>query len=670
MRKITISTERFTGGSQLLSRDGEDSLIRFPKAGGGILLPELINCPQRYAVFWLHAKVAHSVTVNLFVYPQNAPDAAHCFTIRFGVLPDLRTLICIDRNWMDAHVLFPETNPGQLKVVCHGGRVDLSEVGRITFETAPCFEDVELIVSDIELTDQRPTEFPLPDIKLIDEFGQAKGRTWAGKVHSTEELQERLNAAMNLSDAYAIDEWNRYGGHGGMPLMESTGYFSKTKKDGRWWLTDPLGCAFFSMGPDCVGARSGCRIDGIEKFMDWLPDPTNPIYGPMYKHQPWPQDERRRDCTLFSFERANLYRAFGDDWYPQWQALMSRQLKQGGMNTLGNWSDENIKGKIAMPYVTQLPNFPTAKTLIFRDFPDVLSEEYAKNAKTCAEYLRPLANDPYMIGYFLRNEPAWAFVDHLVLADEVLLNPWPSCCKRELIATLKAQYGDIETLNAAWNLRLTSFDELNSPIAGASKLSSAAREDLRAFSRRLLNAYVTIPSKACRVADPNHMNLGMRWAWISDPDLVTGWENFDVFSINCYAVDPTSAIENVVNLGVDLPVLIGEFHFGALDGALSATGLEGVRTQADRGRAYRYYTERVAAHPSGVGCHYFQCYDQFELGRFDGENYNIGLFNICSLPYPEMMAAVKACSQGIYGVAAGKTAPTGEKPESIPMIAY
>jgi hypothetical protein len=33
------------------------------------------------------------------------------------------------------------------------------------------------------------------------------------------------------------------------------------------------------------------------------------------------------------------------------------------------------------------------------------------------------------------------------------------------------------------------------------------------------------------------MILGMRWAWISDPP-AAGWENFDVFSINCYAVDP------------------------------------------------------------------------------------------------------------------------------------
>lgn len=126
----------------------------------------------------------------------------------------------------------------------------------------------------------------------------------------------------------------------------------------------------------------------------------------------------------------------------------------------------------------------------------------------------------------------------------------------------------------------------------------------------------------------------------------------------------------MVELGVDLPVMIGEFHFGALDTGLSATGLEGVLTQKDRGKAYRYYCERVAAHPNGVGCHYFQCYDQFVLGRFDGENYNIGLFDICSRPYQDMASYVKQCSEAMYEIADGTKVPTDEKAESIPMIAY
>ena len=159
-------------------------------------------------------------------------------------------------------------------------------------------------------------------------------------------------------------------------------------------------------------------------------------------------------------------------------------------------------------------------------------------------------------------------------------------------------------------------------------------------------------------------------SWISDPDLVTGWDCFDVFSINCYAVNPTASIQRVVDLGVDLPVMIGEFHFGALDAGLPATGLEGVADQYERGVAYRYYCESVAAHPYGVGCHYFQCYDQFTLGRFDGENYNIGLFDICSRVYPEMMNEIRDCAGSIYLVADGKKERTSTKPATIPMIAY
>lgn len=343
---------------------------------------------------------------------------------------------------------------------------------------------------------------------------------------------------------------------------------------------------------------------------------------------------------------------------------------QMGMNTLGNWSDQRLFENTPIPYVTSLPEFPETEKKIFRDFPDALSDEYKENAKNNAKALAARKDDPMMIGYFLRNEPSWAFVDNLVLADEVLYNPERTVCKEKLIAALKEKYQTVEALNTAWNTKFNDFDDLYQPIRDASAKSEAAKEDQKTFSKEMLRAYVEIPSKACREVDPNHMILGMRWAWISDPDLATGWENFDVFSINCYAVDPTEAISHVVELGVDLPVMIGEFHFGALDTGLSATGLEGVLTQKDRGKAYRYYCERVAAHPNGVGCHYFQCYDQFVLGRFDGENYNIGLFDICSRPYQDMASYVKQCSEVMYDIADGTKVPTDEKAESIPMIAY
>jgi hypothetical protein len=671
MENIAIEKSLLFRGAEFLSREGADARLRLPAVGGGLSLPQLIDCPERYVVFFLECREAHSLSINLKVYPQGSLDV-HCFDMRFGVMPGVRALICLDLQWMDARALFPETTPGQMKVVCHGGRVNRREAARITLENSPCHHDLEVVLSDILLTDERPEAFPLPDLKLIDKMGQYKRKAWPGKSESVGAMCERLRAAVELPDAFSIESWDEYGGFTAMPLQPGTGFFTRTRVDGRWYLTDPLGNAFFSVGPDCVVARSDCRVDGLEHFFDWLPPEDDPVYGPMYGHHAWPPPdaERRRDCTLFSFEQANLYRAFGVDWFAKWQALMCRQLKQNGLNTLGNWSDERILGPLPLPYVTMLPKFPSTSLRIFRDFPDVFSDEYLESAERCAEYLRPRANDPLMIGYFLRNEPAWAFVNNLVIADEVLFNPAPSACRRELINWLEQKYASPEALSGAWGKQFDSFEALNEPIEKASALSKAAEGDLREFSRRMLEAYVGIPSRACRAADPNHMNLGMRWAWISDPDIVTGWQHFDVFSINCYRVDPTDAIDNVAALGVDLPVVIGEFHFGALDGGQSATGLEGVENQQERGAAYRYYVERVAAHPASVGCHWFQCYDQFELGRFDGENYNIGLFDVCSLPSPEMMAAVRRTSRGIYDVKTGRVPPTERKPRSIPMIAY
>jgi len=672
MQKIKIQNGIFQNGITLLEREGGNATLRMAAEGAGIALPGLINCQERYLSFYVKACENHSVVLALRVYVKDGGEAP-AFDVQFGILPGVRTPVCIDRNWMDGHVLFPEAGAGQLKQVCHGRRVVPEEIDRIVLETLPVFHNFTLEVSDMALTEEYPSFEPLQDGKMVDEFGQNKQKMWNSKVKNLKELKEilRKQEEENPSE-YPFNDWSAFGGWKQKKLGEATGYFTKYKADGRWYLADPLGYAFFSVGPDCVGLGADCRVDGVEKWLDWLPEQGDPEYHKMFRKTRGQSAEEKsgRDGLLFSYSQANLYRALGEDWYPKWQKIITGQLRHFGMNTLGNWSDERLFGTTDMPYVTSLPEFPGTSRTIFRDFPDVLSEEYAREAKRCAAALKTRKNDPLMIGYFLRNEPNWAFVNNLVLADEVLYNPERTVCKEELIRFLKEKYGEISELNKAYRCELEGFDDFYQPRQNVSHWSEEAEDDMRAFSRRMLRTYVEIPCRACRKVDSNHMILGMRWAWVSDPDLVTGWENFDVFSINCYAVDPTANIRNIVELGVDLPIMIGEFHFGALDAGPTATGLEGVAGQRDRGAAYRYYCERVAAHAYGVGCHYFQCYDQFVLGRFDGENYNIGLYDICSQPYPEMMESVRECSRSIYLVKEGQQSPTEEKAVSIPMIAF
>lgn len=138
-----------------------------------------------------------------------------------------------------------------------------------------------------------------------------------------------------------------------------------------------------------------------------------------------------------------------------------------------------------------------------------------------------------------------------------------------------------EGFNRAWNLSLDS-DALR-PAAAA--LSSRVG-DLRLFARLMIERYVTIPSQACREADREHLNLGMRWAWISSPDVIAGWGKLRRVLHQLLCSGPNGhAGSNSRALGVDEPVIIGEFHHGALDAGLTATGLEGVTSQERASRS-------------------------------------------------------------------------------------
>ena len=657
MRNIDIRQTLLPGTEMV-----ENALL-LPAVQGGIRLPGLQEGSERWLNMHLEVLEDHAQAFEVRLYGTgDSPQVI----IRFGMMPSWPAAVAIDLNWMDGHILFPGHRVGTQKVVIHGSRIAREEIRHAELVSMPSAAPIHIRLEKVEYDDNPFEPLPPPAGTLIDPFGQYTRKEWPGRIQNEAELIRMLNLEAAREDAWPFPSWTPRGGNRNKKLTEGTGFFSRFKAENRWFLTDPEGYAFFSLGCDCVTARCDARIDGLESLL--APLPSREEIPELYGERILPWGEGSRKPVLFSYERWNLMRAFGPNWYAEWQAMVLAQLKQMGINALGNWSDPTLFGR--MPYVTSLPEFPATKLSIFRDFPDVLSEEYRKEAIRCAEALAERRNEPWMIGYFLRNEPSWAFVDDLIIADEVLRTPEPSACREGLISWLKELYSTPEALSHAWKHPFRSFEDLYQPMKQASSFSAKAREDLRKFSAMLTEQYMRIPAEACRAVDPNHMILGMRWAWISDPLLVSGWDAFDVFSINCYAVDPTAALQHVRDLGVDLPVMIGEFHFGALDAGLPATGLEAVPNQAERGKAYRYYCERVASHPSGVGCHWFQCYDQFALGRFDGENYNIGLFDITLRPHEAMRHAALQTAEEIYSVTDGTRDPASDPPVSLPMIAY
>lgn len=620
----------------------------------------------QYLAFDVLVKEPWAVGLRVCFWEEHNQTDEQNLVFIIGILPQVKTRIYVPLKALDSQKMFFPRKPGQLKMVIHGNKVDLDLVNRIQIGVQKSSFTQHLDISNIHLSDEEPV-YSLPDEKLVDELGQWTQKSWPGKMQSEEELVRYLQEESQVEADNRLydfsDQWSEYGGWK-EKRFEATGYF-RTQHDGeRWWLVDPDGYSFYSNGLDCVIPDEECPVEGIESLFSWLPEEEG-----AYK-EAWGVNTWYGPVKSINFSAVNLIRAFGDNWWSEWAKMTRRRMIQWGFNTIGNWSNKDFITQSKLPYVWPLDQFPETMKNIFRDFPDVFSDEYRSNAILFAQELHALKDDRNMIGYFLRNEPEWAFIHGLIIAEELLENSEDFVSKRELIQYLTDCYeGDVNKLNKAWGIQLSDFSDLNRPIRKASQLSEQARQDLKAFSRIMIELYVKIPSEEIKKVDPHHLNLGMRYAYLADDDLLAGCENFDVFSINCYKTNPEEEI-NKVGLKTGLPVMIGEYHFGALDRGMTATGLRGVTSQEERGKAYRFYSEHAAANPFCVGAHYFVLPDQAALGRADGENYQIGVVNVCHKPYEEFVRHLQATHQTIYSVASGEKPVTDEHPEEIEFIAF
>jgi hypothetical protein len=101
-------------------------------------------------------------------------------------------------------------------------------------------------------------------------------------------------------------------------------------------------------------------------------------------------------------------------------------------------------------------------------------------------------------------------------------------------------------------------------------------------------------------------------------------------------------------------MLIGEFHFGALDRGMFHTGLVPMADQNARAAAYELYVESAIHHPQLVGTHWFQFGDEAATGRGDGENYQIGFVDVCDTPYAETIRACREVGESMYRERSGK----------------
>jgi len=399
---------------------------------------------------------------------------------------------------------------------------------------------------------------------VVDAFGQCQRADWPGKVRSKEQLEDELAKELEgLGDGSRFN-WCQYGGYRQRQL-KATGFFRVEQLAGRWWFVDPDGHPFISTGANCIRDISGT-------------------------------------------------------------GLVSKRMTAWGFNTIGNWSaiDQSAGPKKVYTAMLRPGRFEHA----YLGMPDVYEPNFEQAIQQAAE--RQCSNyrsDPWLLGYFLGNEPPWPGRE-VELVDMFLQGP--PCATRERLKAYLAE-GD-------------------SP------------QRRQAFVHGMFQRYLTVMIDAIRRADPNHLILGIRFGGSPEHQVLQMAKAFDVCSINVYEYEPTSQI-NKVYQATGRPVLIGEFHIGVPANGLAA-GLVQAANQAERAKGYRYYVEQAAKLSAFVGAHWFQWTDEPVLGRFDGENYNIGLVDVTNRPYRELVDAAIQTHARLYDVHAGLIAPFEQRPKA------
>jgi hypothetical protein len=456
---------------------------------------------------------------------------------------------------------------------------------------------------------------------VIDGYGQYIPADWPGKVRDVQELVRDWSAEQRLLAPRTSVASCRYGGFAA-GKRQGTGYFRVEKIGERWWFIDPEGCRFWSAGVNGAGAQPPrTPIIGRDKLFASIPTRAQ-FPAPGADPQPL------RDPV--SFYVANLERRFGEDWRVPSAQLTARRMRAWGLNTAyGAELNDSLAGTpLRQAYVYPLRGWQQVEGAIM-GMPDVYSPAFAQRVeREAVQQLGARKSDPWMIGYFIGNEPPWPARES-DLFDRVVAGP-PSLLQQRFKAEIAR--GD----------------------------TPQKRKELvhAAFTR-----YLEIVNAAVRRADPNHMNLGIRFGGTPPDDVIALARGFDVYSMNKYRWAPPKDFIDRVYAITKLPILIGEFHFGVPERGL-APGLVQTVSQVERGVAYSYYVEHAAEHPAIVGTHWYQWIDQPATGRSDGENYNIGWIDVTDRPYPELVAAAKATHARLDDIHAGKLAATTRRPKA------
>lgn len=582
--------------------------------------------------------------------------------------------------------------------------LNLNGITRISLSVDSALRDKEVTLDNVRLIANPPMSDSFLEA-IVDRYGQNAKLDFPGKIHSDEELRAQRDVEIEaLAGGAAMPDRSRFGGWKDGPQLEGTGYFRTEKVNGKWALVDPDGYLYFATGLDIIRLANSTTMTGYDfddsrvtqrssddttpedsmglnpvsaeavpsrhlvselraNMFNWLPAYDGELgnhYGYRRESHSGPLDKGE----TFSFYSANLERKYGEEsrysYLEAWEEVTVDRMLNWGFTSLGNWTDPRYYDQQRIPFFANgwiIGDFKTVSSGndFWAPLPDVFDPLFEERALVTAKQVADEVNgSPWAVGVFIDNEKSFGRSETRESQLGIVLHTLrrdgedvPT--KRKFTNMMRSKYESIEALNNAWATNIASWDQFDSGID--SDLRTAAQEqDYSAMLFAYGDKYFEVVRGAVKSHMPDHLYLGARFAdWGMPPEIVrAAAQHADVVSYNLYKEGVHPASWGFL-AELDMPAIIGEFHFGASDSGLFHPGLLHAADQEDRARMYKEYMHSVIDNPYFIGAHWFQYIDSPITGRaLDGENYNVGFVSVADVPYAPMVKAAKELHSDLY----------------------
>ena len=439
--------------------------------------------------------------------------------------------------------------------------------------------------------------------------GQSTNYNSSKTAHKSRPFDALTDFDEYVSKEFKNAKLDKYGGAMIESLkQEAKGVFYTTKIDGRWWMIDPLGYPYISIGlSDIHYSQLGSKLQKENALK---------LYG---DYDTWALATTRQ-------VREELY--FNNTFRPVSNIIdldngLPFAIQKG---VLSNYA--KIKGVIGDGNGSTV--FTENNTMPVFD-PDFVS--YADSwAKTNIKY----AGNDRLIGYMSDNE--------LPINTDML--------DRSLTVNFTRSVNNYTYACAwTWLKNITGKDDPN-----LDDVTDELRDLYRGF---VYDRYFYVVSAAVKKYDPDHMYMGTRFLTKTNQSewvLRFAAQYLDCMTMNWYGDwEPDANALYGISKNGDIPFIVTEFYTKAGDSGLGNTSGAGrfVKTQTDRADFYETFTIRLLESPNCVGWQWFQYMDNDPnsgTGDASSIDSNKGIYTSEFTLYTELTDRMTILNKNVYNI--------------------